>query len=370
MSNIIKLPGLIDTHVHLREPGNTHKEDFETGTKAAIAGGYTMVIDMPNNPNPITNPEALDEKIALTKATLSQSEGSPANAGSSRIYCDLGFHFGGSKDAVPYFEQVKNKVFGLKVYMNHTTGPLLIEDPKELDLIFESWPKDKVLMVHAETETLTKAIALAKKHGNKLHVCHVARKVELEQIIKSKEEGLNITCEAAMHHLYLPQEDEARLGHYGKMRPPLASKEDLDFLWENINSIDIIASDHAPHTKEEKEGSTVVNGVPGLETSLPLLLDAMNHERITLNRIIEMTSENPRKIFGIPEQLNSYVEVDLNEEWTIKNENLYTKAAWTPFNGMKIKGAIKKTVLRGQTVFENGRITGDPEGKVTYPNHS
>lgn len=352
MTNIIKLPGLIDTHVHLREPGNTHKEDFETGTKAAVAGGYTMIIDMPNNPNPITNPEALEEKIKLAKG---------------RIYSDLGFHFGGAESAVPFFEQVKNKVFGLKVYMNHTTGPLLIEDQEELDLIFSKWPKDKVLMVHAEQETLTKAIDLAKKHGNKLHVCHVARKLELELIIKAKEEGMNITCEVAMHHLYLTEDDEKRLNHYGMMRPPLAKKEDHDFLWANINSIDIIASDHAPHTKEEKEGEAVVNGVPGLETSLPLLLQAVNDNKLSIERVIEMTSTNPRKIFNIPEQPDTYVEVDLDEEYTIKNENLFTKAAWTPFDGMQIKGKIKKTVLRGQTVFENGEIISNASGKVSYP---
>ena len=352
MTNIIKLPGLIDTHVHLREPGNTHKEDFETGTKAAIAGGYTLVIDMPNNPNPITNPEALEEKIKLAEG---------------RIYSDLGFHFGGAESAVPFFEEVKGKVFGLKVYMNHTTGPLLIEDPKELDLIFSSWPKDKVLMVHAEQETLTKAITLAKKHKNKLHVCHVARKTELELIMKAKEEGMNITCEVGMHHLYLTEDDVKRLGHYGMMRPPLASKEDVDFLRQNIDYIDIIASDHAPHTKAEKDGETVVNGVPGLETSLPLLLQAVNDCKITIEKVIELTNKNPRKIFGIPEQPDTYVEVDMDEEWTIKNEGLYTKCAWTPFNGMKIKGKIKKTVLRGQAVFENGIIIGGPSGQTTYP---
>ena len=352
MTNIIKLPGLIDTHVHLREPGNTHKEDFETGTKAAIAGGYTLVIDMPNNPVPITDPKALDEKIKLAEG---------------RIYSDLGFHFGGAESAVPFFQEVKDKVFGLKVYMNHTTGPLLIEDNDELNLIFSNWPKEKPLMVHAEQQTLAKAIELAKKHGNKLHVCHVARKLELELIISAKEEGMNITCEVAMHHLYFTHEDEKNLGPYGMMRPPLASKEDQDFLWDNINSIDIIASDHAPHTKEEKMGETVVNGVPGLETSLPLLMQAVNDERITVNRLIEMTNTNPRKIFNIPEQPDTYVEVDLDEQWTIKNEDLYTKCKWTPFNGMKIKGKIKKTILRGRSVFEDGKITKEPKGQIIFP---
>jgi len=352
MSNIIKLPGLIDTHVHLREPGSTQKEDFETGTKAAIAGGYTLVLDMPNNPTPITTPETLEEKIQLAQ---------------SRIYCDLGFHFGGTKDATFYFDAVKAKVFGLKVYMNHTTGPLLVEDNFELDLIFEKWPKDKVLMVHAEQETLAKAIVIAKKYKNKLHVCHVARKFELELVQQAKSEGLNITCEVAMHHLYLTVDDVTRLKSFGMMRPPLAQQEDIDYLWANINSIDIIASDHAPHTWDEKMGEKVVNGVPGLETSLPLLLQAVNDKRITIDRLIEMTNTNPRKIFNIPEQPDTYVEVDLDATQTISNEALFTKAGWTPFVGMEIKGKILRTVLRGETVFNEGQIVDGGSGQVTFP---
>jgi carbamoyl-phosphate synthase / aspartate carbamoyltransferase / dihydroorotase len=368
MTNIIKLPGLIDTHVHLREPGSTQKEDFETGTKAAIAGGYTLVLDMPNNPDPVVNPEALQQKIALaSRATLNSSEGSPVNAGTSRIYCDLGFHFGGTGDAAAFFEQVKNQVFGLKVYMNHTTGPLLIEDNFELDLIFSKWPKDKVLMVHAEQETLAKAIVLAKKYDSKLHVCHVARKFELELVQAAKSEGLNITCEVAMHHLYLTVDDVTRLKSFGMMRPPLAQQEDVDYLWANINSIDIVASDHAPHTWDEKLGEKIVNGVPGLETTLPLLLNAVNEKKITIDRLIEMTSTNPRKIFNVPEQQNTYVEVDMDATQTLSNEALFTKAGWTPFVGMEIKGKIISTVLRGEIVFNEGQIVDGGSGQVIFP---
>lgn len=353
MTNIIKLPGLIDTHVHLREPGSTQKEDLETGTKAAIAGGYTLVLDMPNNPNPITNPPALEEKISLAQ---------------NRVYCDVGFHFGGSKEGAKYFNQVRDKVFGLKVYMNHTTGPLLIEDNNELDLIFSSWPKDKPLMVHAEQETLAKAIMIAKKFGNKLHICHVARKFELELIKQAKSEGLPITCEVAMHHLYLTVDDVNRLKHFGMMRPPLAQQEDIDYLWANINQIDIIASDHAPHTWDEKMGDKVVNGVPGLETTLPLLLQAVHDQRLTIERLIEMTSVNPRKIFNIPEQADTYAEVDMDAPQTIANEGLFTKAGWTPFVGMEIKGKVLRTVIRGQVVFDNGQIMDGGTGKVVFPN--
>lgn len=367
MSTILKLPGLIDTHVHLREPGATQKEDFETGTKAAVAGGYTLVLDMPNNPNPTISRPALDEKISLAQ---------------NRIFCDLGFHLGvgshlkGGKLNVDKYQDLKEKVFGLKVYMNHTTGPLLIEEMQELDLIFSRWPKDKPLMVHAEEETLAKAIILAKKHGNKLHVCHVARKIELELIMQAKSEKLPITCEVTMHHLYLTHADEERLKYYGMMRPPLASREDQNFLWENLDSIDIIASDHAPHTKEEKEGEKLVNGVPGLETSLPLLLQAVNDKRLTINDVQRMCHDRPKEIFNIPDTQNSnprglsfdtYVEVDLDEEWTISNEGLYTKCGWTPFKGLRVKGKVLKTIIRGKTVFENGKIIGTPNGQVIFP---
>ncbi len=350
----MRLPGLIDTHVHLREPGATQKEDFETGTKAAVAGGYTVVVDMPNNPEPTVNPEALKNKISLAE---------------DRIYADVGFHFGGTGESVQYFDQVKDKVFGLKVYMNHTTGPLLVEEASDLEKIFEAWPKDKIIMVHAEDETLQKALGLIRRFGKRLHVCHVNLASQVEMIKKAKEEGLQVTCETALHYLYLTNKDVEKLGNFARMRPPLGTEMDRIALWEALNStIDTIASDHAPHTREEKMGEKVVNGIPGLETSLPLLLDAVNNEQLTLDEVIQLTSENPRRIFGIPEQEDSFVEIDLDQEWTISNEGLFTKAGWTPFAGMKVKGKVIKTVVHGQTIFENDTIVGEPNGKVLKPN--
>ena len=202
MSKIITLPGLIDTHVHLREPGATQKEDFQTGTKAAIAGGFTQVLDMPNNPIATINPEALSSKKKLAEG---------------RVYCDIGFHFGASESSVQYFPQVAEQVFGLKVYMNQTTGDLLMSDDQVLEKVFSSWPKEKVLMVHAEGETLEKAISLAKRFGNKqslrsgdlkLHVCHVSLKREIELIKAAKAEGMKISCEVACHHLFLKDTDD------------------------------------------------------------------------------------------------------------------------------------------------------------------
>lgn len=352
---MLTLPGLIDTHVHLREPGWEYKEDFETGTKAAIAGGYTTVLDMPNNPQPIITPQSLENKIKLA---------------GNRIYSDLGFHFGGAVQAIPYFNEVRSKVFGLKVYMNHTTGPLLVEDQKELGSIFSAWPKDKLLMVHAEGETLEKAINLARQFKTRLHVCHTSLKMQVELIKAAKKEGLQITAEAACHHLFLTDKDVTRLKNYGMMRPPLATKEDQDALWQAINdgTIDTIASDHAPHTREEKENpEKVVTGVPGLETSLPLLLTAMAEGRITQDKLVEITSTNPRKIFNIPESFDTVVEIDPTIRYTLSAIHLFTKSGWTPFEGMKVTGKIQRVVLRGQVVFKDGEVLNPPQGQVIYP---
>ncbi|MDP3974192.1 MAG: dihydroorotase family protein [Candidatus Daviesbacteria bacterium] len=362
---MITLPGLIDTHVHLREPGATQKEDFETGTKAAIAGGYTCILDMPNNPEPTITPEALDKKISLAE---------------ERIYCDVGFHFGATLDSTQHFKQAKDKqslslrdkIFGLKVYMNHTTGTLLQEDPQILQTIFESWPKDKVLMVHAEGPTLEKAIQLAKNNGNRLHVCHVSLAQEVTMIKKAKSDGLPITCEVTCHHLFLTDEDAKKLGPFGMMRPPLPNKEDQQALWNGISdgTVDTIASDHAPHTKEEKNppaGGSIPNGIPGLETTLPLLLTAVNEGKITVEKVIELTNTNVRKIFNVPQQFDTVVEVDPTKHYTLDARRLYTKCGWTPFEEMKVTGKIKRVVLRGQVVFENTEIVNPPKGNVIYP---
>ncbi|MBI2039560.1 amidohydrolase family protein [Candidatus Microgenomates bacterium] len=353
MSKIISLPGLIDVHTHLREPGATQKEDFETGTKAAIAGGYTAILDMPNNPEPTITPEAVDKKISLANG---------------RIYCDVGFNFGGTLESSKYFDQIKTKVMALKVYMNHTTGTLLQEDPHALQTIFERWPKQRVLIVHAEKDKLALAIKLAKRNGNRLHVAHVALAEDINRIRKAKTEGLPITCEVTCHHLFLTNADTKRLGPFGQMKPDLGMKQDQNALWKAISdgTMDIIAQDHAPHTIAEKKSEKPPHGVPGLETALPLLLTAVKEDRLTIEKLIELTNTNPRKIFNIPQQEDTFVEIDMEEKYRIDSNNLYTKCGWTPFEGVEVKGKIKKVALRGKVVFENGKISG-LFGKIMFP---
>lgn len=348
----LKLPGLIDVHVHLREPGATQKEDFGTGTMAAIAGGYTQILDMPNNTPPTTSPLALNQKIEAAK---------------DRIWCDLGFNFGASASSAKYFGEIGDKVFGLKVYMNQTTGPLLIESEGERDLIFKSWPSPLPIMVHAQGETIEVAINLAKKYNKSLHVCHVTAD-QISAIEKAKKENMSISCEVCPHHLFLNQSDLQKLGPFGLMKPPLLSKKDQEKLWQNLDKIDMISTDHAPHTKEEKlDESTAKFGVPGLETTLPLMLQAVEEGKISLERIIEMASKNPGKIFNLPNQEKTYIEVDTTKRFKISNTGLFTKCGWTPFVGMTAVGKVVKVILRGETIFERGKFIGIPRGKVISP---
>ncbi len=350
---LVTLPGLVDPHVHLREPGATHKEDFETGTMAAIAGGYTTLFDMPNNPEPTISPEALQRKTELA---------------GNRIYCDVGFHFGATAEGSRNFEVVKDQVFGLKVYMNHTTGPLLVEDPNDLETIFSTWPKSRPILVHAEGKTLHTAIDLAEKHRQRLHACHLATEEEVLMVKQAKEAGLPVTCEVGCHHLFMTENDVANKGPYAIMRPPLATSKDQQALWANLDVIDMIASDHAPHSIEEKLNSEKPPfGVPGLETTLPLMLTAVEEGRLSLDRLVELTSTNPRRIFDIRETPDTYTEVDLKHSYVVDSRNLKTKAGWTSFEGMRVTGRIVKVVLRGNVVFDGEDIQHPAMGRIVYP---
>lgn len=351
-SNLLKLPGLVDVHVHLREPGGTQKEDFETGTKAAVAGGYTQILDMPNNSPPTTTSQVLDDKIARAKG---------------RIWCDLGFNFGAARQSVRYFENIYKKVFGLKAYMNQTTGPLLIDKFVDQDIIFKLWPSKLPIMVHAEGEMVKIAIRLAKKHKKSIHICHVTAD-QLEEIEKARKDKLKITSEVCPHHLFLTDNDIKRLGPLGVMKPSLSSNLDREKLWQNIDQIDMVATDHAPHTQEEKYDQTSPKfGVPGLETALPLMLAAVDKGLLTFERLIVMMSTNPRKIFSLPAQDDSFIEVDLSKKYKISNKGLFTKCGWTPFKDMQTGGKVVKVVIRGKTVFEGDKFKGHPQGRVIYP---
>lgn len=348
---IIKLPGLVDVHVHLRQPGATQKEDFFSGTQAAIAGGYTQVLDMPNNNPPTVTTKSLAEKMNLARG---------------RIWCDLGFNLGATGQSTRYFKSIASKAFGLKVYMNQTTGPLLVEKLKDRDLVFKSWTSPLPIMVHAEGETIEVAISLAKKYKRSLHVCHVTTS-QIKAIEKARKQGLSISCEVTPHHLFLNENDVKRLGSLGIMKPPLASTRDQQKLWDNLDKIDVISTDHAPHTLTEKRSKPPPFGVPGLETTLPLMFAAIAYGKLTTQRLIEMMATNPRRIFKLPAQPDTYVLVDFAKTYKITSKNLFTKCRWTPFEGINGRGEIQKVAIRGKVVYQDSHFIGKPQGRIITP---
>ncbi len=349
---MLRLPGLIDIHVHLRNPGQTYKENFFTGTSAALAGGFTTILDMPNNKIPVTSIKTLKEKQKIA---------------SEKIVCDVGFYFGSLGENLSEFEKIQDRVFGLKIYLNQTTGNYIV-DEKVFEKICKAWPKKKPILLHAEADVIEKMIEIACQSGQRIHICHISSEKELQTIIKAKQKGYQVTCGVTPHHLFLTEEDVKKLGPYGMMKPSLKSKKDVDFLWSHLKDINIIESDHAPHTIEEKKSGKPPFGVPGLETTLPLLLTAVSEKKLTLNRLIELCFENPKRIFNIKTDKNTWVEVDEKEEYIIDNRNLKTKCGWSPFAGWKVKGKVKKVFIRGKKVFENGKLLVDPGfGKIIKP---
>lgn len=349
---MIKLPGLIDIHVHLRTPGQEEKEDFYSGTSAALAGGFTTILDMPNNKVPITTIALLKQKIELAKKD---------------IVCDIGFYFGSLGDNLEEFAKIQNQVFGIKLYLNVTTGNFLIDEEK-LIKIYKAWPSNQPILLHCEGETMPMAFKVIRKTQKKTHICHVSSKDELSQIMNLKNEGLPITCGVTPHHLFLTEDDAKRLGPFGHMKPFLKTQADVDFLWQNLQYVDVIESDHAPHTKAEKEGATPPFGVPGLETTLPLLLTAVSEGKLSIEDIIRLLHTNPAKIFNIPTNENNHIEVDETVTYTLSPETLLTKCRWSPFKGREMKGKVTKVVLHGKTVFENGKILAQKgSGRIIYP---
>jgi carbamoyl-phosphate synthase/aspartate carbamoyltransferase/dihydroorotase len=339
-----KFPGFIDVHVHLREPGATQKEDFLTGSKAAIAGGFTFIIDMPNNPIPTFSLEALEEKIKLSKKAV----------------CDIGFHFGTNGKNLEAFRAAFShpRVFGLKVYLNHTTGDFLIDDFKILNSIFAAWTSEKPILVHAEGKKIEECIALAKKHNRHLHICHISLKEEVEMVRKAKKENLKVTAGVTPHHLFLTGSDVSKLGPFAMMKPPLGTKKNQDALCQGIldGTIDLIESDHAPHTKEEKLTEKPAFGVPNLETTLGLLFKAVHDKKITEQDILRLLYDNPRKIFNLPEQKNTYIELDPDKPYLAGENGYQTKCNWSPFDKWEVYGKVENVILHGKKIMNRGKI--------------
>lgn len=360
--NKIIIPGLIDSHVHFREPGFTYKEDFFTGSCAEAAGGITTFFDMPNT-NPFTTTvKLLQEKRKLAKKSI----------------VNYGLHFGASlKNNSNEIKKAKN-IPSTKLYLNVTTGNMIIEDENIVNDIFKA---SKLVMTHAEETVVDKVIETNKKYGHGLHLAHITLASEIKSIKKAKSDSNYnnsqhpITCEVTPHHLFLTNDDFKKQKGFCDMKPTLKSKQDQESLWEAIEEgiIDTIATDHAPHTIEEKQQPNWPYGVPGCETMLPLLLDAYNKKRISLKKIVELCCENPTKIFKIKNK--GFIKVgydadltiiDLNKEKKVNNDELLTKCKWSPFNNWKLKGWPIMTIVNGNIVYDNGKINDIKAREVEF----
>jgi len=342
---MIRLPGLIDPHVHVRDPGGTHKEDWDTVTQAALAGGVTTILAMPNTTPPIFDRSTLNLVL---------------NAAKSKAHCDYGQFVGAGPDNADILPNLADKAAGLKMYLDSTFGELRLDDMTLWMPHFINFPKSAPIVLHSESRTMAAGILFAAVYDRPVHIAHVSLKEEIILIKAAKARGIKVTCEVCPHHLFLTKdltgfEDLSGLGRM-EVRPRLAAQEDVDTLWANMDVIDCFATDHAPHTIEEKDSDNPPPGFPGLETLLPLLLNAVSEKRLTLDDIIQKSVTNPRKIFNLPEQRETWIEVDETAEYEIKATDQFTKCNWTPFEGWKVKGKVRKVVLREQVAFEDGKI--------------
>ena len=346
---MIKLPGLIDPHVHVREPGQTHKEDWDSATQAALAGGVTMILAMPNTKPPIFDTSTLD--LAL-------------DAAHQKARCDYAQFVGAGPHNAEVAASLANQAAGLKMYLDSTFGELRLDDMTLWMPHFQNYPKDYPVVLHSESRTMAAGILFAAIYDRPVHIAHISLKEEVLLIKAAKERGIKVTCEVCPHHLFLTKDDIPSISHghpgRGEVRPRLATQEDVDSLWKNMDIIDCFATDHAPHTLEEKDSANPPPGFPGLETLLPLLLTAVDDGRLTMDDIFHKSVINPRRIFNLPEQQGTWIEVDQEAEYEIKAQHQFTRCGWTPFEGWKVKGKVRKVILRGKTAFEDGKILVEP----------
>ncbi|GAA0441938.1 MULTISPECIES: dihydroorotase [Sphingomonas] len=379
------LPGVIDTQVHFREPGLVHKEDLESGSRAAVLGGVTAVFEMPNtNPN-TDSAEAIADKLARAKG---------------RMWCDHAFYVGATAANAEQLAELERLpgTAGVKIFMGSSTGNLLVDDDSNLLRVLRSGHRR--VAIHAEDEDRMNARAgervtgdprshpvwrddesamiatrrilrLAREAGRRIHVLHVTTPAELELLGQNKDVA---SCEVTPQHLTLAGEEAyPRLGTHAQMNPPIRSGAHRDGLWYWLNQgvPDVIGSDHAPHTLEEKAKPYPASpsGMPGVQTLLPLMLDHVAAGRLTLQRLIDMTSAGPQRLFGLVRKGRiavgydaDFTIVDLKKRWTVEEPWLASRAGWSPFTGMTLTGQPIGTIIRGQQVMWEGQLASQAIG--------
>jgi len=379
------LPGVIDSQVHFREPGPTHKEDLETGSRAAVAGGVTAVFEMPNTNPTTTTAEALADKVTRAR---------------HRMFCDFAFYVGGTRENVKditAFEKLEASA-GIKVFAGSSTGNLLVEDDAGLEAIIANLSRRAAF--HSEDEARLRArvsfqregdpashpiwrdeeaarlsterlIRIARKFQKRIHILHISTAEELPLLAAARD---LVSVEATPHHLTLSADDYAHLGTKLQMNPPVREARHRAALWHAVSSglVDVLGSDHAPHTLEEKAKPypQSPSGMTGVQTLVPIMLNHVNEGRLTLERFVDLTSHGPQRIFGIKNKgriAEGYdadlTIVDMKRQETITNKWIESRCGWTPYDGVKVTGWPVGTFVRGNRAMWQGEIASKAFGE-------
>jgi len=381
----VVLPGIIDTQTHFREPGSTDVEDLESGSRAAVLGGVTSLFEMPNTNPPTSNLVEFDKKLQLAK---------------NRMHSNYAFYFGATPDNIEQLSKLKDVegCCGVKLFAGSSTGKLLVDKEADIEKVISS--SDRVVSIHSEDEEILnlrkkfikegdvhshpewrntecaisstrRVVKIAERYNKIIHVLHVTTKEEVDFLAMHKK---NVTFEITPQHLTLYAPDcYDKLGTYAQMNPPLRTKEHYDRLWVAIknNIVDVLGSDHAPHSKENKNKNypNTPSGMPGVQTIFPVMLDHVNNGKLTLQQLIKLMCENPCKIFGIKNK--GYLKegydadltiADMDKEVTIKDEMIASKCGWTPFNNHKVKGFPVGTIVNGNLVMSDGKVIVESKG--------
>ena len=382
----IVLPGAIDTQVHFREPGANDAENLESGSRAAVAGGITSVFEMPNTNPPTSTFKEFNNKLSAAR---------------NRMFCNYAFYFGATPDNMKELASVNTLegCCGVKLFAGSSTGNLLVSQEKDIEKVISN--SSKIISVHSEDENILlsrkkfikegdvtshpvwrneecalestkRVVRLAQKHKKKIHILHVSTKEEID-FFSEKRDG--VTFEITPQHLTLYAPDcYENLKTFSQMNPPLRSKDHYDRLWDAVDEtlVSTIGSDHAPHTKEEKNRKYPLSpsGMPGVQTLLPVMLDHVNKGKLKIEKLIKLVCENPCNLFGIKNK--GYIKenydadltiVDMNKEVVIKDNWIESKCGWTPFNNYKVKGFPVATIVNGEIVMENSKIISPAKGK-------
>jgi len=380
------LPGVVDSQVHFREPGLEHKEDLETGSRAAVLGGVTAVFEMPNT-NPLTTSEAtLADKV---------------RRGSGRMHCDFAFWVGGTRDNAKDVGELERLpgAAGIKVFMGSSTGDLLVEDDEGVASILRNTRRRAAF--HSEDEfrlrerlgeriegdpsshpvwrdeiaalrCTERLVRIARSVRARIHVLHISTAEEILFLEQHKDVA---TCEATPHHLTLSADDYARLGTLIQMNPPVRASRHRDGVWHGIAQgiVDVLGSDHAPHTLAEKAKPYPASpsGMTGVQTLVPIMLDHVNAGRLTLQRFVDLSSHGPQRIFGMARKGRiaagydaDFTIVDMKRRQTITNAQAGSKAGWTPYDGREVTGWPVGTVIRGRRIMWEGEIVTPAQGRA------